>query len=158
AMHFAHRQGIIHRDLKPANVLMTKDGVPKITDFGLAKRLEEGDSSQTRSGTIMGTPCYMAPEQARGEVRTVGPLSDLYTLGAILYEFLTGRPPFLGASVMDTVTQVTRDEPIPPARLQPTTPRDLETICLKCLQKEPAKRYADCFELAEDLRRFQAGE
>jgi serine/threonine protein kinase len=158
AVHFAHRQGIIHRDLKPANILMTQAGVPKITDFGLAKRLEEGDSSETKSGTIMGTPCYMSPEQARGDVRTVGPLSDLYTLGAILYELLTGRPPFQGANAMDTLTQVTRDEPVPPARSQPNTPRDLETICLKCLQKEPTKRYTDCFELSEDLRRFLAGE
>ncbi len=158
AMHFAHKQGIIHRDLKPANILMTKDGVPKITDFGLAKRLEESESSQTKSGTIMGTPNYMAPEQARGEVRMVGPLSDLYSLGAMLYELLTGRPPFQGANVMDTVLQVTRNEPVPPARLQPSTPRDLETICLKCLQKIPSKRYADCFELAEDLRRYLAGE
>jgi serine/threonine-protein kinase len=158
AMHFAHRQGIVHRDLKPANILLTQDGVPKITDFGLAKRLEEGDASQTKSGTIMGTPNYMAPEQARGEVRKVGPHSDLYALGAILYELLTGRPPFQGSDVMDTVLKVTRIEPVPPARLQPSTPRDLETICLKCLQKEPSKRYGDCFELAEDLRRFLAGE
>jgi serine/threonine-protein kinase len=158
AVHFAHRQGIVHRDLKPANILLTQDRVPKITDFGLAKRLEEGDSAQTKSGTIVGTPNYMAPEQARGEVRKVGPHSDLYALGAILYELLTGRPPFQGADAMDTVLQVTRDEPVPPARLQPNTPRDLETICLKCLQKEPAKRYVDCFELAEDSRRFLAGE
>ncbi len=158
AMHFAHEQGIIHRDLKPANILMTQDGVPKITDFGLAKRLEEEDSSQTRSGTIMGTPSYMSPEQARGEVRAVGTHSDLYTLGAILYELLTGRPPFQGANAMDTVMLVTRTEPVPPARLQPNTPRDLETICLKCLQKEPAKRYTNCFELANDLRRYLAGE
>jgi tetratricopeptide (TPR) repeat protein/tRNA A-37 threonylcarbamoyl transferase component Bud32 len=158
AMHFAHKQGIIHRDLKPANILMTADGVPKITDFGLAKRLEEADSSQTKSGTIMGTPNYMSPEQARGEVRMVGPLADLYTLGAILYELLTGRPPFQGSNVMNTVLQVTNTEPIPPSRLQPKTPRDLETICLKCLQKIPGKRYADCFELAEDLRRYLVGE
>jgi serine/threonine-protein kinase len=158
AMHFAHQQGIAHRDLKPANILMTPDGVPKISDFGLAKRLEEGDSSQTKSGSILGTPSYMAPEQARGDVRKVGPLSDLYALGAILYELLAGRPPFQGASAMDTVTRVTRDEPVPPTRLQPKIPLDLETICLKCLQKEPARRYADCFEFAEDLQRFLAGE
>jgi serine/threonine protein kinase len=158
AMHFAHEQGIAHRDLKPANILLTSDGIPKITDFGLAKRLEEIDSSQTRTGTIMGTPSYMAPEQARGEIHSVGPLSDLYTLGAILYELITGRPPFQGASAVETVMMVTSQETLPPSRLQPKTPRDLETICLKCLQKEPAKRYANCFELAEDLRRFQAGE
>jgi serine/threonine-protein kinase len=158
AMHFAHEQGIVHRDLKPANILITPDGTPKISDFGLAKRLEEGDSSQTKSGSILGTPSYMSPEQARGDVRRVGPPSDLYALGAILYELLTGRPPFQGASAMDTVTRVTRDEPVPPTRVQPKTPLDLETICLKCLQKEPARRYADCFELAEDLRRFLSGE
>jgi serine/threonine-protein kinase len=158
AMHFAHEQGIVHRDLKPANILMTRDGIPKIADFGLAKCLEAADSGQTKSGTLVGTPSYMAPEQARGDVRVVGPLSDLYALGAILYELLTGRPPFQGASAMDTVTRVTRDDPVPPARLQPRTPLDLETICLKCLQKEPASRYADCFELAEDLHRFLTGE
>jgi serine/threonine-protein kinase len=158
AIHFAHHQGIVHRDLKPANILLTPDGVPKISDFGLAKRLEEGDSSRTRSGTILGTPSYMAPEQARGDVRTVGPLADLYALGAILYELLTGRPPFQGENAIDTVTRVTRDEPIPPTRMQPKIPLDLETICLKCLQKEPARRYANCFELAEDLHRFVAGE
>jgi eukaryotic-like serine/threonine-protein kinase len=158
AMHFAHEQGIIHRDLKPANILMTKDGVPKISDFGLAKQLEEVESSQTQSGTIMGTPSYMSPEQARGEVRGVGPLADQYSLGAILYELLVGRPPFVGATTVDTVMQVTKNEPIPPTRLQLDIPPDLETICLKCLQKEPGKRYANCFELAEDLHRFLAGE
>jgi serine/threonine protein kinase len=158
AMHFAHEQGIIHRDLKPANILMTRDRVPKISDFGLAKQLEDAESSQTQSGTIMGTPSYMSPEQARGEVRGVGPLADLYSLGAILYELLIGRPPFVGATTMDTVLQVTKNEPIPPTRLQHEVPADLETICLKCLQKEPAKRYTNCFQLAEDLHRFLAGE
>jgi eukaryotic-like serine/threonine-protein kinase len=157
AMHFAHKQGIVHRDLKPANILMTQEGVPKIADFGLAKLLEDGDSPQTKSGTIMGTPSYIAPEQARGDIRLVGPLSDLYSLGTILYELLTGRPPFQGSSAMDTVAKVTRDEPVPPGRLQPKTPLDLETICLKCLQKDPAKRYANCFELGEDLHRFLTG-
>jgi serine/threonine protein kinase/tetratricopeptide (TPR) repeat protein len=157
AMHYAHENGIIHRDLKPANVLMTTDGKPKITDFGLAKRLEE-DSSQTKSGTLMGTPSYMAPEQARGEIKDVGPLADVYSLGAMLYELLTGRPPFLASSAMDTIMQVTRDEAMAPTRIVPDTPRDLETICMKCLQKESGKRYSSALALAEDLERFQLGE
>jgi tetratricopeptide (TPR) repeat protein len=156
AMHFAHQHGIMHRDLKPANVLLTSDGVPKITDFGLAKRLE-ADSSQTRSGTLVGTPSYMAPEQARGQVREVGPPADVYALGAILYELLTGRPPFLAATVLDTLEQVRSQEPVPPSRLQPKVSADLETICLKCLQKEVEKRYASAQALADDLHRFLAG-
>ncbi len=156
-MHVAHQNNIIHRDLKPANVLLTKEGVPKITDFGLAKAVED-DSSQTRSGTILGSPSYMSPEQARGAVKDVGPLADLYTLGSVLYELLTGRPPFQGATVMETLDQVLSREPLPPSQLQPTVPPDLETICLKCLQKEPHKRYRDCEALADDLRRFLAGE
>jgi tetratricopeptide (TPR) repeat protein/tRNA A-37 threonylcarbamoyl transferase component Bud32 len=157
AMQYAHQHGIIHRDLKPANVLLTRDGTPKITDFGLAKRLES-DSSQTKSGTLMGTPSYMAPEQARGEVHDVGPLADVYALGAMLYELLTGRPPFLASTAMETIMQVTRDEPVAPTRTQANIPADIETICLKCLQKEPAKRYASAGALAEDLRRFLSGE
>jgi serine/threonine-protein kinase len=157
AMAYAHQHGIIHRDLKPANVLLTSEGEPKITDFGLAKRLES-DASQTRSGTLMGTPNYMAPEQARGDIREVGPLADVYALGVILYEMLTGRTPFLGASILDTLHLVRTQEPVPPSRLQPKVPRDLETICLKCLEKEPAKRYASAQELAEDLDHFLAGE
>src|SRR5262249_44935378 len=137
--------------------LLTADGLPKITDFGLAKRLES-DASQTKSGTLMGTPNYMAPEQARGEVHEVGPLADIYALGVILYEMLTGRTPFLGASILDTIQQVRNQEPVPPSRLQPKVPRDLETICLKCLQKEPPKRYATAEGLADDLRRFLNGE
>jgi serine/threonine-protein kinase len=158
AMHHAHQHNVVHRDLKPANVLLTADGVPKITDFGLAKRLEDESSSQTRSGAILGTPSYMAPEQAMGEVHRIGPLTDVYSLGAILYELLTGRPPFAGPTPMDTVVQVTRDEPVAPSQLQPNIPRDLETICLKCLQKEQPKRYASAAALADDLGRFLNGE
>jgi tetratricopeptide (TPR) repeat protein/tRNA A-37 threonylcarbamoyl transferase component Bud32 len=153
AMAMAHQAGVIHRDLKPANVLLTDDGLPKITDFGLAKRLE-GDSAQTKSGTLMGTPSYMAPEQARGDTHQIGPLADLYALGAILYELLTGRPPFVGTTLLETLEQVRSQEPVPPRRLQPKVPRDLETVCLKCLQKEPGQRYANCEDLADDLRRF----
>jgi serine/threonine protein kinase len=159
AMHYAHQNNIIHRDLKPANVLMTPDGTPKITDFGLAKRLEASeDSSQTRTGTLMGTPSYMPPEQAEGRTHDIGPLSDQYTLGAILYELLTGRPPFLGATLLETIQQVRNQEPVPPTHLQATTPRDLEVICLRALQKEPGKRYADAGEMADDLHRFLSGE
>jgi eukaryotic-like serine/threonine-protein kinase len=131
------------------------DWVPKITDFGLAKQLE-GDSGQTRSGAVMGTPSFMAPEQASG--KAVGPLADVYALGAILYDLLTGRPPFKGADVPDTLDQVKHQEPVPPSRLQPKVPRDLETICLKCLRKEPAGRYASAAELADDLHRYLASE
>jgi serine/threonine protein kinase len=157
AVYYAHQNDIIHRDLKPANILLTADGIPKITDFGLAKQLE-GDSSQTRSGTLMGTPSYMSPEQARGDIENVGPLADVYSLGAILYELLTGRPPFLAATAMQTLSQVTNQEPTPPTRLQDKIPRDVETICLKALQKDPRKRYPTAHELAEDLRRFLANE
>jgi tetratricopeptide (TPR) repeat protein/tRNA A-37 threonylcarbamoyl transferase component Bud32 len=156
AVHAAHQAGIIHRDLKPANILFTADGLPKITDFGLAKRLES-DSRQTETGQIMGTPSYMAPEQARGHTKDVGPAADTYALGAILYQVLTGRPPFMGETPLETVRQVTDDEPVPPSRLVPRVPRDLETICLKCLQKEPKKRYESAQDLADDLDRYRSG-
>jgi eukaryotic-like serine/threonine-protein kinase len=158
AMHYAHEHNILHRDLKPANILLSRDGVPKITDFGLAKRLEDNESTQTRTGTVMGTPSYMSPEQAEGNQRAIGPRSDQYSLGAILYELVTGRPPFLGTTLLDTLEQVRSKEPVPPRQLQPSVPRDLEIICLKCLQKEPAKRYAHAAELADDLKRFLNGE
>ena len=156
AMHAAHGQNIVHRDLKPANVLLAADGTPKIADFGLAKKLD--DAGKTSKGAIMGSPPYMAPEQAAGRTEAIGPLTDVYALGAILYECLTGRPPFKAATAMETLVQVINDEPVAPRQLQPGTPRDLETICLKCLRKEPGGRYANALELAEDLRRFQAGE
>ncbi|MGO9921245.1 MAG: protein kinase domain-containing protein, partial [Isosphaeraceae bacterium] len=157
AMYVAHENKVIHRDLKPGNVLFAADGTLKISDFGLVKRLES-DSGQTRSGSILGTPSYMAPEQARGENQAVGPAADQYALGAILYELLTGRPPFQGTSALDTLDMVRTREPVPPSQLQPKTPRDLETICLKCLEKEVPRRYPDVLALAEDLRRFRAGE
>ena len=158
AMYTAHQRGIIHRDLKPANVLLTKDGVPKITDFGLAKRFENKDDGQTRTGAIMGTPSYMAPEQAEGRTKDTGPPADIYSLGAILYDMVTGRPPFRGSTLMETLQQVKTLEPVAPKRLQPSLPHDLQTICLKTLEKDPAKRYATAGALAEDLRRFLSGE
>ena len=157
AMHAAHQAGIVHRDLKPANVLVTRDGVPKITDFGLAKQLDSA-IGQTQSGAILGTPSYMAPEQATGKIKEVGPATDVYALGAILYEMLTGRPPFKAATPMDTMYLVVHEEPVAPSRLQPKVPRDLETICLKCLQKEQRKRYPDARSLADDLQRYINGE
>jgi serine/threonine protein kinase/tetratricopeptide (TPR) repeat protein len=157
AVEMAHDAGIVHRDLKPSNVLFTEDDVPKITDFGLAKRMES-DSRQTDSGQIMGSPSYMAPEQARGHAKDVGPAADVYALGAILYEMLTGRPPFKGETPIETVRQVVEDEVVPPSRLAPRLARDLETICLKCLNKEPSRRYASTAALADDLRRYRDGE
>ena len=177
AVAAAHEVGIIHRDLKPANVLLATQGelsgskmlsslairaqhpfgIPKITDFGLAKRLE-GGSGNTQSGSILGTPSYMAPEQAAGRINEIGPHTDVYALGAILYEMLTGRPPFLSDSPFETIMQVLRDEPIPPRSVQPKLPRDIEIICLKCLEKKPEKRYSNATELADDLQRFVEGE
>jgi serine/threonine protein kinase/Flp pilus assembly protein TadD len=179
-MDVAHQRGIVHRDLKPANILLglgggsstvhrkaqqataatslaldhwSRNTVPKIADFGLVKRVND-DSSQTHSGTIIGTPSYMAPEQAEGKNREVGPPADIYALGAILYDLLTGRPPFKAGNPIDTIRQVIEQEPVPPRQLEPRVPLDLETICLKCLEKEPARRYASAGELAADLRRF----
>lgn len=163
AMAYAHQRGVVHRDLKPSNILLAggphaplAQCVPKIGDFGLAK-LTEGGEAQTRTRDILGTPGYMAPEQA-GSGEPVGPSCDVYALGAILYEALTGRAPFLGASLLQTLEQVRGQEPIPPARLQPTVPHDLEVICLTCLHKSPAHRYAGARELAEELRHWLAGE
>jgi hypothetical protein len=163
----AHRRGVLHRDLKPSNVLLSPAPeaadelgfTPRVTDFGLAKLLAEAvPDAQTRSGAILGTVEYMAPEQAAGKGKAVGPAADVYALGAILDELLTGRPPLRGETDLDTLLQVQTEEPLPPTRLRPKVPRDLETVCLKCLQKEPARRYAGAGALAEDLRRFLADE
>ena len=182
AVHAAHTNGVIHRDLKPANILLmdetpgTRDGgrdlpplaarlaslVPKIADFGLAKCSADGEAADLRgptvTGEILGTPNYMAPEQAMAPRQPVGPAADVYALGAILYELLTGRPPFTGETPLATVLQVLHDEPVSVTSLRPDVPRDLEIICLECLRKEPRKRYGSALELAEDLRRFLHNE
>ncbi len=177
AIHSAHQKGIIHRDLKPGNILLATPaehisdvdslhaetqaalrlyGIPKITDFGLAKHLDV--QSQTRTGAIIGTPSYMAPEQAEGRSHAIGPATDVYALGAILYEMLTGRPPFEGESSLNTLRQLLTQDPISPSQLHRKVPHDLETICLKCLEKDPARRYASAEDLAEDLQRFLRSE
>jgi serine/threonine protein kinase/tetratricopeptide (TPR) repeat protein len=157
AMAEAHRMGIIHRDLKPANILMTDDGTPKVTDFGLAKSIEK-NSGLTRTESILGSPRYMAPEQAEGHTREVGPAADVYAIGSNLYELLTGRPPFVAPTIVATLDLVKNAEPVAPKRLQPSLSSDLETVCLKCLRKEAQERYESADALALDLTRFLNGE
>ncbi len=165
AIHYAHEQGIVHRDLKPANILLQiadcrlpiADLIPVITDFGLAKQID-GSSGLTETGQVIGTPSYMSPEQAWGHTAEVGPATDVYALGAILYECLTGHAPFRGATALETLDMVRTAEAAPPRLLNPKVDRDLQTICLKCLEKDPHDRYASAGDLAEDLRRHRAGE
>ena len=178
AVAYAHQHGVLHRDLTPANVLLSAsrdaacstgeanalratsrltEGVPKITDFGLARLVGDG-GAMTQSGAVMGTPSYLAPEQAGGKGRAAGTAADVYALGAILYECLTGRPPFRAATVLETLAQVVHDDPVAPNQLLPQTPTDLGTICLKCLRKDPTDRYGGAQALAEDLRRFLDGQ
>jgi serine/threonine protein kinase len=177
AMHAAHQRGIIHRDLKPANILLQRVGdgqaaeslaghreayqlfgIPKISDFGLAKKLDQQDLGATQQGDVLGTPQYMAPEQAAGRTELVGPAADVYALGAILYEMLTGRPPFQAATIYEVLNLALTQPPVPPRRLVRGLSRDLETICLKCLEKDPHKRYRNALVLAEDLRHYVNGE
>ncbi len=178
AVEYAHQQGVIHRDLKPANILLRMDvrpdrqldksacwdpgsGVAKITDFGLAKLLatsEGADDQMTQTGAIMGTPEYVAPEQARGDMAKVGPTADVYSLGVVLYELLTGRPPFQGSTPMETLVQAAHQEPVVAVRLVPNVARDLQTVCLKCLEKSPQNRYQTAGELAADIERFLKDE
>lgn len=157
AVHAAHECGIVHRDLKPSNVMLTSDGTPKIADFGLAKRLDD-DSGHTHTGEILGTPSYMAPEQAEGHKDQIGPHTDVYALGAILYELLAGKPPFQGASPLDSLRQVVTKEPTPPSSFNASLPRDLEAICLKCLEKQAGQRYLSAQALADDLHRYRTGQ
>ena len=162
AVAYAHGQGVIHRDLKPANIMLDERGRPRVTDFGLAKRVSVSESDApggvTVTGQILGTPSFMPPEQAAGNLHDVGPESDVYALGAVLYNLIAGRPPFQAANPIDTVLQVLNQEPVAPRKLNPQVPRDLETICLKCLEKDRSRRYESAEALVGDLRRYVAGQ
>jgi len=156
AVHHAHEQGVIHRDLKPSNIIISNDGRPMVMDFGLAKEVDV-EGGLTQSGTALGTPQYMSPEQASGASRDVGPVSDVYALGAVLYEMLTGRPPFVADNIMSLLNAVVGEDPVPPRMVDPRIPRDAEVICLKCLEKELGRRYQSAKELREDCQRLLAG-
>ena len=158
AAHYAHEQGIVHRDIKPANILIDKNGEPRITDFGLAKLLSDDSNSLTADDQLLGTAAYMPPEQARGDSRHVGPAADIYSLGAVLYYLLTGGAPFTGDSILEILKKVENDEPVAPRRSGKSIPKDLETICLKCLEKNTSHRYKSATDLADDLNRFLAGD
>ena len=153
AVEHAHQAEIVHRDIKPQNLLLDQEGKVQVTDFGLAK-LQASGSELTADGQVLGTPAYMPPEQAAGKMEEVGVLADVYSLGATLYFLLTGRPPFQAATVHDTLRQVLDNEPVPPRKLDPSIPRDLETICLKALSKEPPRRYETAGDFAADLERW----
>jgi outer membrane protein assembly factor BamB/tRNA A-37 threonylcarbamoyl transferase component Bud32 len=155
AIHYAHQKGVLHRDLKPSNILVDAFDQPRVTDFGLAKRL--GDKGLTATGAVLGTPSYMPPEQAAGDLSKIGPASDVYSLGAVLYELVTGRPPFQAATALDVLRQVLETEPAPPRLLNPGIDRDLETVILKCLAKQPGRRYAGAQDLADDLAAYREG-
>jgi serine/threonine-protein kinase len=157
AVQYAHDRGIVHRDLKPGNILLTDDGIPKIADFGLAKRMDD-EGSHTKTGTVLGTPDYMAPEQAEGKTRDIGPPTDIYALGIILYEMLIGRPPFRNEAMIQVLDAVRFNAPTSLRQLRPDVPKDLETICLRCLEKTANRRYPSALELAEDLKRFLNGQ